>query len=328
MRSVGTTASQSAELEGAAGFDGSGVALGVSVAGTLGWLPPPAKRKPGRPTLILTEVPGSTCSPATGSCDATFRKFSVVCVKTIENLRFASRSVLTASKTLMPTTLIGTVACGAAGAPVDTLMVTVLPAATTVPAAGDCEMTSPAGTSAFAALVVVTLKPAPSSVDLASFSESPTTLGTLGLGAGGAPVDTLMVTVLPAATTVPAAGDWEMTSPAGTSAFAALVVVTLKPAPSSVDLASFSESATTLGTLGLGAGGGPVDTPTVTVLPAVTTVPAAGDCEMTSPAGTSAFAALVVVTLKPAPSSVDLASASESPITLGTCPVCGDPSIP
>ena len=95
-------------------------------------------------------------------------------------------------------------------------MVTLLPAAATTPASGDWLITSPEGTLELVVFLAVDLKPAPSRVDSASLCARPTTSGRADSVGAGAPVETVIVTVLPAAVTTPAAGDWLMTSPAGT----------------------------------------------------------------------------------------------------------------
>ena len=79
----------------------------------------------------------------------------------------------------------GVAGCSGAAAPEETVIVTVLPAAATTPAAGDWLMTSPAGTLELVACLAVALNPAPSSVDSASLCARPTTFGTAdSVGAG------------------------------------------------------------------------------------------------------------------------------------------------
>src|SRR5919112_6383473 len=95
------------------------------------------------------------------------------------------------------------------------------------------------------------------------------------------PDDTTSATALPAATLVPAAGDWLMTLPAVTVAlFAVVVAPTLSPAFAIAVFAAACGCPTTLGTATFA---GPSDTISATGLPGATLVPPAGVWPITLP---------------------------------------------
>src|SRR5215469_11126833 len=92
-------------------------------------------------------------------------------------------------------------------------MVTSLPGLTGVPAAGLCQTTVPAGAVEVVPVLPTGVRPAPAIVARAAATSSPRTSGTVGWCW---PEAKKTATVLPAATTVPAAGRVLITWPFGT----------------------------------------------------------------------------------------------------------------
>ena len=103
---------------------------------------------------------------------------------------------------------------------VETLIVTLVPGAASAPPLGFWLITSPAGTVSLGCWMTTAAKPPCSRAARAAFCVSPTTFGTAlapGLGEVCGPAETEIVTGVPPATVVPAAGVWSATWPAGTS---------------------------------------------------------------------------------------------------------------
>ena len=91
-------------------------------------------------------------------------------------------------------------------APEETIILTSVPGATSVPAEGLVSMTRPASTSMLDCSSVVTVKPAVSSSVCASAAVLPETSGTGTFVGVSGPVETTMFTVLPVSTMVSFAG--------------------------------------------------------------------------------------------------------------------------
>ena len=107
---------------------------------------------------------------------------------------------------------VGAGAGGAAG-PDETTIVTDVPTATRLPAAGSVRMTAPAGTVGSGARVVEpTRRPAEVIATMASDCGAPATSGTITRSRA---VDTVGSMLEPAATGVPGPGSWLMTVPSG-----------------------------------------------------------------------------------------------------------------
>src|SRR5579862_137542 len=105
----------------------------------------------------------------------------------------------------------------------------------------------------------------------------PTTFGTLALP------ETKIVTLDPGATLVPPTGLWFTTVPDGWVDVGSVLTTTWKPSFCSTDWAEFSCLPSTLGTV---TGAAPVETYSVTVVFAATTLPSAGLDLMTRPLAT------------------------------------------
>src|SRR5919112_6344726 len=152
------------------------------------------------------------------------------------------------------------------GAPDETTSETALPTATWVPAAGFWSATDPAGTVVLGSVVIAPIvRPAVAIALLAAACVRPTTDGTATCGT---PDETTSATALLGATSVPAAGVWLITDPAGTVALDAVVTTpTRSPTALSAVAAPASVNPTTAGTVTCGA---PDDTTSDTGLPMVT----------------------------------------------------------
>src|SRR6267142_1346828 len=152
-------------------------------------------------------------------------------------------------------------------------------------------MIDPAGTVALGEVVIApSVRFAPVIALVAAASVNPTTFGTATCGG---PLETTRVTALPCVTCVPAVGDWLITDPAGTVVLEAVVTApSVRFAPVIALVAAASVNPTTFGTATCG---GPLETTSVTALPCVTCVPAAGDWLITDPAETVGLDAVVTV---------------------------------
>src|SRR5690242_453130 len=158
-----------------------------------------------------------------------------------------------------------------------------------------------------------TTKPAAAIVLAASACARPLTSGTCA-----GPLDTTRATVVPPAATVPAAGAWATTTPAGAkSSGRAVVAPTAKPAARMSAWALLCTWPTTFGTTP--GGGGPEATTRLTAELGATSVPAAGFWLSTDPAGVVApgFSA-VLPTVSVAEVTVAAASGCVWPTTSGT----------
>ena len=201
--------------------------------------------------------------------------------------------------------------------PSDTTMATALPAGASEPPVGVWLITLPAATVLLAAVVTVTVKPAPVSDAVAAACVCPTTFGT---ATAGGPLETTRATDDPTSTVVAAAGLWLMTMPEATVVLLANVIgAPTRPA----SLSAFSASPcvpmepngapTTSGTMvpseitrSTGEFGGSVK-------------PARGSDEITRPIGIVGLLADVTTpTRRPAVTIAVVASASVRPTTPGT----------
>ena len=188
-----------------------------------------------------------------------------------------------------------------------TLSLTVAPLERRSPAAGDCEPTLlPGGASAG---LTTTLKPAASSVFVASSTVAPLTSGICGRA-----LATVRVTVAPLSTRVPVTGSCFMTVPAG-CVVSCSTTLGVSPAALSCCSAASRCSPTTFGTATPSA---PCETVNVTVACLVSEVPASGSVEITSPDATVSENACLTLTAKPAARTASSASACDLPTTAGT----------
>src|SRR3954466_5796162 len=122
-----------------------------------------------------------------------------------------------------------------------------------------------------AVATVPTVNPAVASAPVAAPCVKLTTSGT---DTCAGPVDTMKSTAVASGTSVPPAGDWLSTSPAGTVRLEALPI---DPTTRLADVIALAAAAwERLSTLGTAACGGPDDTTKVTELPGSTREPAGG----------------------------------------------------
>jgi hypothetical protein len=219
-----------------------------------------------------------------------------------------------ASDSLRPSTS-GTETCSAS---VATVMVTVEPAAASVPPRGSCATTVPAGPPPSLS-ATSTPKPAERSSAAAALSSCPTTEGTTSVCW---PRDTTSVTPDPRSTCSPGPGCVSTTRPAATSAEKTRSSSTSNPASSSVSTASSRGSPITSGIATLP---GPADTVRLIVDPSGASAPAAGSCPTTRPAG-SGLRARVTSTSKPSLRRRCWATWRSAPTTSGTATSSGPPS--
>src|SRR4029079_2509532 len=152
-------------------------------------------------------------------------------------------------------------------------------------------MTDPAGTVMLEAVVTTpTTICAPVIAVVAALCVRPTTSGALTCGR---PLDTVSAIALPTTTSLPAAGAWLITDPAGTVMLDAVVTVpTTSCAAVIAVVAALSVRPTTSGALTCGR---PLDTVSAIALPTTTSLPATGAWLITDPAGTVMLEAVVTV---------------------------------
>src|SRR5438445_7369335 len=196
--------------------------------------------------------------------------------------------------------------------PDETVIVTVEPLAAWVPAGGSVLITLPLGTLSDGWLWLRVLNPAWPSWLAATSASWPVTSGTATFSG---PLDTMRVTVAPLAALVLAAGSWLITRLGATLSSALLVMRTVKPAPSRASVAETWSLPTTFGTVTCGA---PALTVMCTVDPFFTLVPGSGDWAATFPVSTVSLGWETFSTTRPASVIMRVASASESPMTVGT----------
>ncbi len=166
-----------------------------------------------------------------------------------------------------------------------------------------------------------TVKPNDSSTCLALANDCPVTSGTVTCGVGSLPLDTVMVIVERCATDVPEAGFVLTTMPSATES-EYVSSVTMLNCRSCRDLmtASLVWPARPSGTLVM-----PEETNIRIDVPLGCEVPAAGSVRVTLSLSTVALSSefTLVCTLKPAASSLVLASLCDMPFTSGICAFCG-----
>src|SRR6185312_16582988 len=248
-----------------------------------------------------------------GSCATTrpSRPLSVTSREATRGTRPAAVSVSLASLRVCPERS-GTSTVGIALA---TTIVTPVPGSTLLPAAGDWLTTVPGAFVSVSFCAIVTSKPRLPSVCCACCCVKPTTSGT-EVCCG--PLETTTVTSDPRATLWPAAGEVEITSPAGTVPSGCCTTrLTLKPAAVSCLIAFCWLSPTTVGTC---TGAGPLETINATVESSFACAPPAGLCASTWPAGLP-LAVRSTATFNPAARSSALADCTPWPTTCGTVTV-------
>ena len=219
-----------------------------------------------RPTVIVTVVPGFAVSPGPGVWVRTTPSWdgSVVSMTSTSTLKPELRSVAIASARLK---LVTSGTADSFG-PFDTKTVIVAPFEASVFAGGSIWTTTPFG-SFDSTSRRATAKPAPWSVPAACSYGTPTTGGTaMGFG----PCETLIRTVSPLTSRVPAFGNWPVTVP---DSLSELIRCTLAFSPRSVSAATASVACwpITPGTVTFGL---PLDTRMTTVLPLSMRSPGAG----------------------------------------------------
>src|SRR5438105_229550 len=210
--------------------------------------------------------------------------------------------------------------------PRETTIATALPPAASVPPVGVWLMTVPAANVVLAALVTVTVKPAPVSDAVAAACVCPTTFGT---ATGGRPLDTTKFIAVPTSTVSPSAGFWLMTMPAGTVVLDCCVTTpTTIPAPRmrfcAVSLTATSpDGAPTMSGVIV-----PSEITRSTGAFAVNVVPSRGLTAITVPIlNTVLLACVTVPTTSPACRIAVVAAACVSPRTAGTAGCAGGTGI-
>jgi len=168
--------------------------------------------------------------------------------------------------------------------PLDRVSVTVEPCCTPVPAAGLRLITPPADTVLLHTVFCWHTRLA------ATIAAQFVAAGTI---TGHQPLDKVSVTVEPGCTSVPATGDWLITSSAGTVSLQTVFSAHTRP------VASISSQLVASGTI-TALGHDPLDRDSVTVEPGMAIVPAAGDWLITCPAATVSLQTEVVLHTKPA----------------------------
>ncbi len=185
------------------------------------------------------------------------------------------------------------VGVGVASAP--TVIVTVAPVERRSPGAGSWLTTRPENSGgAVASCLTLTLKPACSSSFCAS---SAVGLSVDTSGTSGRSLATVRLTVAPLSTVVPAAGILRRVTVPGSLVDSCSVTFDARPRSFSWDSASSRERPVSFGTA---TPSRPLDTLRLTVRPLVSSVPGAGDCEITCPFSTVSENSRVTLGLKPA----------------------------
>ena len=154
---------------------------------------------------------------------------------------------------------------------------TIVPCVAVAPGFGFCAMTVPAGWSDGTG-TRFTLKPASSSVFVASDEVVPTTSGTV---TGLPPLETFSSTTEPFSADVPSAGSVSTTVPSGLSANTSVTFAS-NPAAWTAATASSLDLPTTLGTATVS---GPAEMMRITVFPSSSSVPASGFWLITTSTG-------------------------------------------
>ena len=218
----------------------------------------------------------------------------------------AALSAFVASAVDLPVTS-GTLTCGV---PRETLIVTRVPFATFTPALGLSEITWPFG-CVESCLTEETLKPASSSVDLATLSCLPTTSGT---ATSSGPELTTTWTRDPTGTWLSATGVVEITRPRLTSELCSNEVFANRPCFLRILIAWSSGFPVTSGTL---VRPGPLDTLSLTVDDFSTVFPAVGSWETTIPIGRKLFTR-TISGRRPTLTSCAAACGASRPTSFGT----------